>query len=174
MSRAAQALIMAGGTGGHIFPGLAVAQGLKQRGWQVHWLGGEPPSMESDLVPKAGFEYHPLNFKGVRGKGFMRMLTAPFALVKALASSLQLIRSIKPQVLLHEGDTHHLGQCVFIQTHPIALFGFSQRIETGAMDWQPFEACIHPSPSTPGSLRRQERRTKAVGRGWKFGRQGFE
>ena len=123
MSRAAQALIMAGGTGGHIFPGLAVAQGLKQRGWQVHWLGGEPPSMESDLVPKAGFEYHPLNFKGVRGKGFMRMLTAPFALVKALASSLQLIRSIKPQVVLGFGGYMSLpgGLASFLCRVPLVL-----------------------------------------------------
>ncbi len=103
MSTTAQALIMAGGTGGHIFPGLAVAQGLKAQGWRVHWLGGEAPSMESDLVPKAGFEYHSLNFKGVRGKGLMRMITAPFAVIKALAHSIQIIRAVRPQVVLGFG-----------------------------------------------------------------------
>ena len=103
MSTPAQALIMAGGTGGHIFPGLAVAQGLKAQGWCVHWLGGEAPSMESDLVPKAGFEYHPLNFKGVRGKGCVRMISAPFAVLQALAHSIQIIRAVRPQVVLGFG-----------------------------------------------------------------------
>jgi len=123
MSLPAQALIMAGGTGGHIFPGLAVAQGLSQRGWQVHWLGGEPPSMESDLVPKAGFEYHPLNFKGVRGKGVVRMLTAPFAVLKALVHSIQLIRSIRPKVVLGFGGYMSLpgGLASFLCRVPLVL-----------------------------------------------------
>ena len=62
------ALVMAGGTGGHIFPGLAVAEALRERGWQVHWLG-VPGSMESQLVPPRGFAFEPVNFSGVRGKG---------------------------------------------------------------------------------------------------------
>ena len=62
------ALVMAGGTGGHIFPGLAVAEALRTRGWQVHWLG-VPASMESRLVPPRGFAFEPVQFGGVRGKG---------------------------------------------------------------------------------------------------------
>lgn len=62
------ALVMAGGTGGHIFPGLAVAEALRDKGWRVHWLGG-PNSMESQLVPPYGFPFEVLDFSGVRGKG---------------------------------------------------------------------------------------------------------
>ena len=61
------ALVMAGGTGGHIFPGLAVAQALRDRGWRVHWLGG-PSSMESQLVPPRGFAFETIDFAGIDRK----------------------------------------------------------------------------------------------------------
>ena len=63
MSRQPCALIMAGGTGGHIFPGLAVAEALRERGWRVHWLGA-PDSMESRLVPPRGFALETIDFGG--------------------------------------------------------------------------------------------------------------
>ena len=62
------ALVMAGGTGGHIFPGLAVAQALREKGWRIHWLG-TPNSMETRLVPLRGFTMELVDFSGVRGKG---------------------------------------------------------------------------------------------------------
>ena len=65
------ALVMAGGTGGHIFPGLAVAEALRDRAWRVHWLGG-PGSMESRLVPPRGFAFETIEFSGVRGKACAR------------------------------------------------------------------------------------------------------
>src|SRR5659263_693331 len=79
------ALIMAGGTGGHIFPGLAVAHALRERGWRVHWLGGSgtlsQPSMESQLVPPQGFAFEALDFSGVRGKGFAALAQLPLRLL---------------------------------------------------------------------------------------------
>ncbi len=97
------ALIMAGGTGGHIFPGLAVAHRLRERGWDVHWLGGPAPSMESQLVPPHGFNYEPVQFSGVRGKGLLTIFTLPFNLLRACWQSMQVLRRIKPHVVLGMG-----------------------------------------------------------------------
>ncbi len=78
------ALIMAGGTGGHIFPGLAVADALRERGWRVHWLG-TPGSLESQIVPPRGFPFEALDFSGVRGKGLVRLALLPWRLLKAFS-----------------------------------------------------------------------------------------
>ena len=80
------ALIMAGGTGGHIFPGLAVAEELRARGWRVHWLGA-PNSMESRLVPPKGFPLETVDFSGVRGKGLRTLLSLPLRLLRALGQT---------------------------------------------------------------------------------------
>lgn len=96
------ALIMAGGTGGHIFPGLAVAQALRERGWRVHWLGA-PNSMESRLVPSKGFPLETVNFSGVRGKGLRTLITLPVRLLRALGQSVGVLRRVKPDVLVGLG-----------------------------------------------------------------------
>lgn len=96
------ALIMAGGTGGHIFPGLAVAQALHDKGWRVHWLGA-PNSMESRLVPPKGFPLETINFSGVRGKGLRTLLGLPLRLLRALAQSRQVLRRVRPDVLVGLG-----------------------------------------------------------------------
>ena len=93
------ALIMAGGTGGHIFPGLAVAQALRERGWRVHWLG-TPDSMESRLVPPRGFTLETVNFSGVRGKGLRTLLALPVRLLQAMQQSRRVLRRVKPDVLV--------------------------------------------------------------------------
>ncbi|RMX04057.1 undecaprenyldiphospho-muramoylpentapeptide beta-N-acetylglucosaminyltransferase [Corticibacter populi] len=96
------ALIMAGGTGGHIFPGLAVAEALREHGWQVHWLG-VPGGMESRLVPERGFAFEGVQFGGVRGKGLRTLLAAPFKLVAAVRQALQVMRRVRPDVVLGFG-----------------------------------------------------------------------
>ena len=80
------ALVMAGGTGGHIFPGLAVAEALRARGWNVHWLGA-PGSMESRLVPPRGFPLEVIDFAGVRGKGLKTLALEQWAEAHAMNAS---------------------------------------------------------------------------------------
>ncbi len=96
------ALIMAGGTGGHIFPGLAVAEALRASGWQVQWLGA-PDSMESRLVPPRGFTLQTIDFAGVRGKGLVTLALLPLRLLKAFWQSIRVIRQIKPDVVVGLG-----------------------------------------------------------------------
>jgi len=100
MSRTA--LVMAGGTGGHIFPGLAVAEALRERGWRVHWLGA-PGSMEEKLVPPRGFAFEPVQFGGLRGKGAMTMALLPVRLLRAFAQSVGVLRRVKPDVVIGLG-----------------------------------------------------------------------
>ena len=102
MSKQHCALVMAGGTGGHIFPGLAVAQALRDKGWRVHWLGA-PASMESRLVPARGFTLETIAFGGVRGKGRMTLLLLPMRLLRAFWQALQVVRRVKPDVLVGLG-----------------------------------------------------------------------
>lgn len=96
------ALIMAGGTGGHIFPGLAVAQALRARGWRVHWLGA-PDSMESRLVPAKGFALELVDFSGVRGKGLRTLLALPLRMLKACSQSVAVLRRVRPDVVVGLG-----------------------------------------------------------------------
>lgn len=95
-------LIMAGGTGGHIMPGLAVAQALREQGWQILWLGN-PERMEGDLVPARGFEMAPFYFSGVRGKGLATLLKLPFTLIKACMQARKILREYQPDVVLGMG-----------------------------------------------------------------------
>jgi len=95
-------IIMAGGTGGHIYPGLAVADALRAQNWNVVWLGA-PNSMEAELVPKHGYPVAWVNFSGVRGKGLLRLLTLPFTLLRALGQSAAAILRHRPDVVLGMG-----------------------------------------------------------------------
>ena len=97
-----KALVMAGGTGGHIFPGLAVAEALREQGWQVHWLGA-PASMEAQLVPPRGFAFEAVQFGGVRGKGLKTLALLPLKLLRAFWQSLQVVRRVRPDVVIGLG-----------------------------------------------------------------------
>lgn len=96
------ALVMAGGTGGHIFPGLAVAEALRERGWRVHWLGA-PGSMEIRLVPPRGFALETIDFGGVRGKGALTLALLPLRLLRAFWQALGVVRRVRPDVVVGLG-----------------------------------------------------------------------
>ena len=95
-------VIMAGGTGGHIFPALAVARVLRDRGIGVIWLG-VPGSMESRVVPANGFPIEWVTIRGIRGKGSAAWLMAPFRIVGAVLQSIRILRRVKPRAVLGAG-----------------------------------------------------------------------
>ena len=91
----ATVMITTGGTGGHIFPGLAVASELKSRGASVFWLGTND-GMESRLVPKHGVDFEGIGFSSVRGKGWKRLLFGPYAIANACRQALTIIARKRP------------------------------------------------------------------------------
>src|SRR5271166_3454249 len=95
-------LIMAGGTGGHVFPALAVAKVLRERGVPVVWLG-VPGSMESRLVPANGFPIEWVRVAGIRGKGLSAWLMAPLRVTGAVLQSLSILRRVRPRAVLGAG-----------------------------------------------------------------------
>lgn len=96
------ALVMAGGTGGHVFPALATAEKLKQQGVQVEWLGSRH-GIEAELVPAAGIKLHSIEVRGLRGKGKLSLLLAPFKLLLALMQAMKVLRQVQPDVVLGMG-----------------------------------------------------------------------
>lgn len=95
-------LIMAGGTGGHVFPGLAVANYMRDNGIEVHWLG-TAQGLEARLVPEANFPLHTISVGGLRGKGIKPLLVAPFKVTSAIMQSRRVIKDINPDVVIGMG-----------------------------------------------------------------------
>lgn len=95
-------MVMAGGTGGHVFPALAVADELKQQGYDIHWLG-TAAGIEADLVPKSGYPLHCINVTGLRGKGKLALLAAPWKITKAIYQAVQYMRIVRPSAVLGLG-----------------------------------------------------------------------
>ncbi len=95
-------VVVAAGTGGHVMPGLAVAEALRERGWSVSWLGTRV-GMERQLVEPRGIAFDAINFSGLRGKGIKTVLLGGFYLLRALWQSRALIRSRAPRVMFSTG-----------------------------------------------------------------------
>lgn len=95
-------LVMAGGTGGHVFPGIAVAHHLMKQGWQVRWLG-TADRMEAHLVPENGIEIDFIQISGLRGKGKMALLKAPYKILKAVLQARKILKAYRPDVVLGMG-----------------------------------------------------------------------
>ncbi|MEW9797219.1 undecaprenyldiphospho-muramoylpentapeptide beta-N-acetylglucosaminyltransferase [Alteromonas sp. CYL-A6] len=95
-------LIMAGGTGGHVFPGLAVADALRAKGWHIDWLG-TADRMEAHVVPDAGYPIHFIPVSGLRGKSGMARLKGVFGLLKSLIAARRLVKEIRPDVVIGMG-----------------------------------------------------------------------
>lgn len=95
-------MLMAGGTGGHVFPALAVAEELRERGVAVSWLGS-PDSFESRVVPQHGFEIQFVEIRGLRGNGLKRWLQAPFKLGRAMLQAGRILLKRKPALVLGMG-----------------------------------------------------------------------
>ena len=95
-------LIMAAGSGGHIFPGLAIAKEMRARGWDIHWMG-TPAGMENRLVAQAGYPMVNVNMSGIRGKGALAWLVLPLRILTAFWQSTVAIFRIRPDVVLSMG-----------------------------------------------------------------------
>ncbi|MEN9465984.1 MAG: hypothetical protein RL217_2165 [Pseudomonadota bacterium] len=102
MAELKRIVIMAGGTGGHVFPALAVAKELHAQGVEVHWLG-TLKGIENELVPKAGFDLHYLDISGVRGKGLLGKVAAPLRILRAIHQARKIFKKIQPQAVLGFG-----------------------------------------------------------------------
>lgn len=88
-------LMMAGGTGGHVFPALAVAKILSQDGFDIHWLG-TAKGIENDLVVKAGIPLHHIDIAGLRGNGKLGLITAPWRIARAIWQARRIVKTLEP------------------------------------------------------------------------------
>jgi UDP-N-acetylglucosamine--N-acetylmuramyl-(pentapeptide) pyrophosphoryl-undecaprenol N-acetylglucosamine transferase len=134
-------LIMAGGTGGHIFPGLAVAHEMRAAGWEVVWMGARG-GMEERLVPPRGYRTAWIRAKAARGKGLLQKLLLPANLLYSFWESARLIRRLKPDVVLGLGGYVAFpgGMMASLLNRPLALHeqnavpGLANRVLAGVSD----------------------------------------
>ena len=115
-------MVMAGGTGGHIFPGIAVAEELRARGWRIVWMGN-PEGMEARIVPSRGYDTAWVRFGALRGKGLLRKLLLPVNLLSGFWQALREIRRARPDVVLGMGGyiTFPGGMMAALLGRPLVL-----------------------------------------------------
>lgn len=131
---APRVLIAAGGTGGHVFPALAVAQELMRRGWHAEWVGSDR-GLEARVIPRAGIGLHILRFGGLRGKGLTAWLSLPFRLMGAMHEASNILRRSRPQVVVAFGG---------YVTFPVGLIASLRRIPL----------CVHEQNAVMGTANR--------------------
>lgn len=128
-------MIVAGGTGGHVFPGLAVALRLRSEGAVVTWIG-TGVGLEANCVPEANIPFYSITVKNVRGKGWLRLLSMPFMLTKSLFQSIVILNRVAPDVVLSMGGyvAGPVGLAAWILRIPLvvheqnAIFGLTNRL----------------------------------------------
>ena len=129
-------MVMAAGTGGHIFPGLAIADTMRARGWQVSWLGTQR-GMEAEIVPRHGLAFDAIDFSGLRGKGVMHTVTGVFKLAAGFLRCRAILRSRAPDVVLGMGGyvTVPGGLMAALLGKPLALMNAdaAQRLKIGTL-----------------------------------------
>jgi UDP-N-acetylglucosamine--N-acetylmuramyl-(pentapeptide) pyrophosphoryl-undecaprenol N-acetylglucosamine transferase len=115
-------LIMAGGTGGHIMPGLAVAEHLRVQGWNIAWMG-HPDGMEAQLIVGRGYDMAWVHFSALRGKGLLRKLMLPFNLLRGFRQAWTQLKRIQPDVVLGMGGYVSFpgGMMASLQGIPLVL-----------------------------------------------------
>ena len=95
-------MIVAGGTGGHVFPGIAVARALRAKNVDVIWLGTKH-GLDAKLVPQEGIKFYQISMVAFRGKGILRLLTTPFRLIQTIIQTIKIIHKTKPDTILGMG-----------------------------------------------------------------------
>jgi UDP-N-acetylglucosamine--N-acetylmuramyl-(pentapeptide) pyrophosphoryl-undecaprenol N-acetylglucosamine transferase len=115
-------LIAAGGTGGHVFPALAVAQELRSRGVDLKWLG-TATGLEAERVPRAGIAFEALRVTGLRGRGLARLLRAPVMLLRSLLQAVSAIRHFRPHAVLGMGGyvSGPVGVAAWLLRRPLLI-----------------------------------------------------
>jgi len=134
-------LVMAGGTGGHIMPGLAVAEHLRQQGWNIAWMGN-PDGMEAQLTAGRGYDMAWVHFSALRGKGLLRKLMLPFNLLRGFSQAWAQLKRIQPDVVLGMGGYVSFpgGMMASLQGIPLVLHeqnsvaGLANRVLAGVAD----------------------------------------
>ncbi|MDP2134291.1 MAG: undecaprenyldiphospho-muramoylpentapeptide beta-N-acetylglucosaminyltransferase [Sulfuritalea sp.] len=134
-------LVMAGGTGGHIMPGLAVAEHLREQGWQIAWMGN-PDGMEAKLTAGRGYEMAWVNFTALRGKGLLRKLLLPLNLLRGFSQAWAQLGRIRPDVVLGMGGYVSFpgGMMASLRGIPLLLHeqnsvaGLANRVLAGVAD----------------------------------------
>lgn len=128
-------LIMAGGTGGHIFPALSIARHLQSKGYRTEWLG-TPRGLEVDVLRDTDIPLHLIDAQGLRGKGLLRVLSAPFMIASSVLQSLRVIRTVRPCCVLGMGGyvtgpggvAAKLSGCKLLIHEQNAIAGFTNKL----------------------------------------------